>query len=205
MGPPGEGGRSLVASSGRTARLWRRLFVGRNPLARPGDRLESRLLVILLLLVLFSIPVVASLGSETYASRLAVAEQEAESKHRATAVLLADAPVSMTTGELESVGVLARWERPDGTEQVGEVSAYRGSTRGTEVPVWLDDSGELTSPPITRAGAATDAASVAISAWLGVVALCGLVFLAVRGVLARLRAAQWAREWARVEREWSRR
>ncbi|MBK1782825.1 Rv1733c family protein [Prauserella cavernicola] len=195
----------MASSGGRTARLWRRVHVGRNPLARRGDRLEARLLVTFLLVALFAIPVMASLGSETYAARLAVAEREAGAKHQAKAVLLADAPVSMTAGEMENVRVRASWRTPDGFDRVGEVATYRGSTRGTEIPVWLDERGDLTSPPVTKSGAATDAVSVAISAWLGVLALCALVFAAVRGLLSRLRAAQWAREWARVEREWSRR
>ncbi|MEU6641543.1 hypothetical protein ABZ863_03245 [Saccharomonospora sp. NPDC046836] len=186
-------------------RLWRRLYIGRNPLARPGDRLEARLLVTFLLLALAAIPMAASLGSETYAGRLAEAADEAGTRYQTTAELLADAPVTVPTSEVESADVAATWRLPDGTQHVGEVPAHRGAARGTEVPIWLDERGNLTEPPTTRIGAATDATSVALSVWLGVVMLCALVFLTVRGVLSRFRSTQWARDWARVEREWTRR
>ncbi|PXY22318.1 Rv1733c family protein [Prauserella muralis] len=191
-------------SGGRAARFWRWLHPGRNPLSRPGDRLQARLFVVLLLLVLLAVPVAASVGSETYAGRMEVAERDADAKHRATAVLLADAPVSMGVGELETTPVRARWQTPDGTTRTGEVAAYRGSTTGSRIPVWLDDEGNLTTPPVTTAAAATDGVSVGISVWLAVAGVCAAVFAAVHGVLHRLRLAQWARDWARVEREWTR-
>ncbi|MEU3274952.1 hypothetical protein ABZ639_29245 [Saccharomonospora sp. NPDC006951] len=192
-------------SGGRATRLWRRLYPGRNPLARGSDRLEGRLLVVFLLLSLIALPIAATVGSNTYAARLTDVEREAGLKHRATAELLADAPVTAPAGDVETVKVQARWRLPDGTERVGTLATYRGSVKGTKIPVWLDNAGNLTSPPATKVAAATDGVSVGVSLWFGVVMLFCLVFFTFRAVVARMRAAQWAREWARVERQWSRR
>lgn len=187
------------------ARLWRRFHVGRNPLARGGDRLEARLLVASIVLALVAIPFAVSVGGDTYGTRLAAVQHDQASKHRATAVLLVSAPVSLTVGEVETVRVKARWQLPDGSSRVGRVSTYRGTPKGTEVPVWLDERGGVTAPPATPTSATADAVSVGVSVWLAVVVLCGLIVAATRALLARFHAVQWARDWAVVEREWSRR
>ncbi|MFD2395913.1 hypothetical protein ACFSVJ_02045 [Prauserella oleivorans] len=136
---------------------------------------------------------------------MATLEREAGTKHQTTAVLLADAPVGTSTTELRNVEVPARWYTPDGAPRVGDVSTYRGMAQGTEIAVWVDDAGDLTSPPATPAGAITDGVSVGVSAWLAVVGLCGLVYAGFRALLARARSVYWEREWERVEREWTRR
>lgn len=191
--------------TGLVSRWWRLLWPGRNPLARRGDRLEARLAVGLALLVLLAVPFAASLGSETYADRLAQASRDARTKHAVTAKLVAEPAVTVGIGEVHNTHVLARWRLPDGTYRTGEVPVSAAARKGDAIMIWTDRAGEVTTPPVTTTGAATDAVTVGVTTWLVVLTACGLVFVAVRAVLARHRSLQWAREWERVEREWSRR
>ncbi|WP_199432271.1 Rv1733c family protein [Qaidamihabitans albus] len=188
----------------RIGRWWRLLRPGRNPLARPSDRFEARLLVVLVLLALLAIPVAAAIGSETYTSRLDAARAESASREQVTAELLADALMSMGAPAARPPHVPARWTLPDGTEHTGQVPAYSGATEGTEVTVWVDRSGAVTGAPTTTAGAAFEGVGAGLTIWLGFTVLCGVVFGVARLLVTRSHAQRWAQEWARVEREWSR-
>lgn len=190
---------------GAIRRWWRLLRPGSNPLARSGDRIQARVLLILGLLALLAIPFAASLGSQSYAERIEHVQREARTKHTATAELLADAPVRVTARDVDTVQVPAQWELADGAVRTGEVSVQRGTSKGSEISIWLDESGQLTSAPVTKAGAVTDAVAIGLFAWVAVLILCGLIFGAVHAILMRRHSLRWAQQWARVEREWSRR
>lgn len=156
-------------------------------------------------LVIAAVPVAVTWGGDVYSDRLGEAARDASTTHRVTAVLTADAPLSPTTGYAPGVRAPAQWTTPDGDTRTGSVPAYRGATSGTEVAVWLDRGGDVTSPPVTRTGAALDATSAGLALWLIVVAGCGLGYGVFRTLLARSRQAWWAREWERAAQDWARR
>ncbi len=193
----------------RLQRLWRLMHLGRNPLARGSDRVEAVALLTVMLLALLAVPFAASAGSETRAQALETARQEMSSRHRGTAVLLANAP-PRPYGDTRAVSrsgarVRVQWVLSGGSERTGFVRADYDTPAGSEVPIWLDDNGELTSAPTTPGDAARRAVGAAVSIWLATVVVLSAGFWLTRKGLDRLRHAQWAREWERIEqdRSWS--
>ena len=71
------------------------------------------------------------------------------------------------------------------------------------VPVWVDRHGPVAGAPIMR----TDPVTAAAGGGLGVAVLGVAVLLAAwtgtRRYIDARNSAAWAREWARVEPEWS--
>lgn len=138
---------------GRIARFRRRLFPGGNPLTRFGDRVEAALLLLLVVGALLTLPFAAAVGSDTYAAQTARAEQERTTRHPATATSLAAAATQTYSTDgaapADQTTVPAAWFDARGTRHTGDVLADSGSPKGTHVPVWLDQRGELTTEPLS--------------------------------------------------------
>lgn len=190
------------------SRCRRRIHPGRNPLVRRSDRIQARLLLATVVGVLLAAVVAASLGGTSYRRQLAIAGAEAANRHPATAVLLADAqqPLTVNDGTPSAslpVHVRARWELPNGVEQVGQVPVSYQADRGTEVPIWLNSSGDPVPRPTQPSDALLAGVLVGLFSWLAVSGvLIGLYLLAVR-MLDRGRTAQWERDWAAVSDRWT--
>ncbi|NIJ12357.1 hypothetical protein FHU38_002701 [Saccharomonospora amisosensis] len=186
-------------------RLWRRVHLGSNPLARTSDRLERLVLVMALAVPLLATPFVAALGSETYTREVRVAQEQQSSREQTTAVLLAEPPSARATAHPASaqqpVPVRARWSVPDGGSRTGTVMADPAKEKGSQVHVWVDDSGAVVPPPTTTTAAGWNAAALAATVWLLVAVASALFFLSVRRILDRSRYQRWQREWEQLERE----
>ncbi|HVW43242.1 MAG TPA: hypothetical protein VHC18_18020 [Amycolatopsis sp.] len=184
-------------------RLWRLLGAGRNPLARAGDRLEAWLVVFAAVVAVTAIPIALTVGTEVRAGALATAEAQRATRTPSEAVLLATAP-DVAPSEYTvrtTTWVDAVWRLPDGSERTGQISATVGTPAGTHVPIWIDQAGDATTPPMTASNATGLGLSAAALVWVGVlVALSMLVWL-VRTLLDRRHAAAWTREWARMGRD----
>lgn len=202
----------MQGSFGRPARFWRRIHLGRNPLARRSDRVEGALLAVVVLGLLIALPLAALIGTKTYRDQLAVSEQQLSTRHLATATLVQDAPAPvpasdgayLSAGSANNAGVLARWTVANGAEKLGTVMADPGTAAGAQVPVWLSDSGDPLPPPLTPADATTTSVLAGVFAWsVAALGLAGL-YWSVRLVLDRRRAARWDREWLHVGDRWAR-
>ncbi|HVW40617.1 MAG TPA: hypothetical protein VHC18_04640 [Amycolatopsis sp.] len=197
---------------GRTARFWRRIHLGRNPLARRSDRVEAALLLVVVLGLLLALPFAALVGTHTYGGQHALADQQRATRHQATATLIEDAPTSAAAsdgvyvnGGIETTtGVHATWTVAGGAEKVGTITADPGTPAGAKVPVWLSDSGEPVPAPMTASDVTTTSMLAGIFTWLiAALALAGL-YWATRLILDRRRSARWDREWAHVGNRWAR-
>jgi len=188
-------------------RWWRLRHLGRNPLVRAGDRLESVALLAAVLIVLLALPFAGLLGSETYAGQSQEAQVQAATRHSVTATLLEDAPEEVTSARGTVAGgtanVVAAWTLRNGTPVTGTVVADKGSTAGSEVEIWLDQDGAVVSPPLRSDIVMANAIGVAAFAWFGVVALSAIGFSLVRWAFNRARYARWERDWERVRADWS--
>ncbi|MBE1579616.1 hypothetical protein DI005_21550 [Prauserella sp. PE36] len=183
-------------------RLARRLRPGRSPVARGSDRIEAAALVIVVLLSLLTIPVVVTHGQRSYAHNRQIAEEAMASRYETTATLLADAPSRPRAGRgpvsENGTRAQARWTTSEGIELTGAVPASSGMSAGSEVPIWIDTAGEVTSSPATPQDAAGHAAATAIATWLIVVGALSAAFWLLRAGLDQHRYAHWAHEWARL-------
>ncbi|MBK1782786.1 Rv1733c family protein [Prauserella cavernicola] len=185
-------------------RLLRRLFPGRNPLARSSDRVEGAVLLLALLIPLVAVPFAVTLGSDAYARESRVAAVEATTRHETTAVLLADATITEPgaySGGRQTVTVRGEWRLPNGNHRTGRVVADVGLRKGSHVPVWLDRSGQRVDAPRTATMVTWNAIAVAITVWLGIVVVSALGFWGVRVLLDRARWLRWQREWHLVDQQ----
>jgi hypothetical protein len=187
-------------ATGRLPRL-ARLLAGRNTLRRPVDRLEGALLVALSAVFGVAVAVAAILGTHTDQSLRAVA-----GLHPVTAVLIQPGPPA---GSLPRVGqAQARWPAPGGGERSGVLTTatapgIAGAAAGTQVPVWLNRSGQPAAAPPSAAvriiyALVTGGAVAAIAA----VALL-IAYALGRHALDRRRLAGWETAWARTGPSWT--
>ncbi|MDQ0376817.1 Rv1733c family protein [Amycolatopsis thermophila] len=195
--------------TGPIGRFWRRLHIGRNPLARTSDRVEAALLLVVVLGLLIAIPLAMFTGSRTYGGQLAVSEQQQASRHLVTATLVEDAPtpVPATEGAFStsgSAGVRAEWTYNGGEPKTGVVAADPGATAGSKVPVWLNEAGDPAPAPISSTDAATTGVLAGIFAWLVAALVLIAAYWVTRFVLDRRRAARWESEWATLGDRWAR-
>jgi hypothetical protein len=195
---------------GRTRRVLesfaRRLIVRGNPLCRSWDRIEAVLLAVVAVAALATVPVAVWFGDTVYESGLHTVAQQVATRHQVAAVLLQDAPYGIE-GEngVATVSVPGRWQLPDGTERVGEVSAKPGTPAGTAVQTWIDRSGSPTAAPMTGEQATWRAVSAGLATITGALLALTVAFRLVRWRLDRARWSWWDREWERIEPRWTRR
>ncbi|WP_433509741.1 Rv1733c family protein [Nonomuraea sp. CA-143628] len=170
-----------------------------NPLRRRSDRLESALVLAVLLLVLASLWPAVLAGRATYQSVLR--DQQGHSRVRIMATLSQDAPGAIapfTEIPTAEPRAMARWTF-HGTPRSHLVPVSPSAKAGSVVPVWVDAAGTLATPPADKAelvgrGLATGALIVLATA-LPAMSL----FLGARRRMNRARYRQWETDWARAD------
>ena len=179
-----------------------------NSLARPADRWQARLRVLLITLGLLMLPLAATVGSLVTADGLHAADVQARDRSSTVAVLTADAPALQFTEGGAPVStadpVAVDWFAPDGSPRTGALTAAPGMLAGSTIRIWVDHSGNLVEAPTTSSAALTGGVVVGV----GMMVTWGLVLmLALRLTAAgldRRRRADWDRDWARVAPIWLR-
>jgi len=191
----------------RTERVVRRLGLDNNPLRRRTDRIAACLGAGLLIAFLAGAPLL-TMATIHWAGQAGTAEQRAQRTwYRVDAVLLrsAPAPAAFASGLYGGTWVPARWTAPDGRSRTGEIDVATGVTKGQTVPIWVDQAGFPTGPPLTHR--AVVARTILAAALTPVVLAIVLGFLAVVGrwVIGRRRLAGWDAAWALVGPQWTKR
>jgi hypothetical protein len=202
----------VVGSSQQNVRVsWLGRFVrgrrpDRNPLRRVSDRVETVVLVVLIIAFLAAAPFVAQ-ASAGWAHARAQQAQTAQqaSWHQVPAVVLkTESTVQGGSGYAAlQFQAQARWTAPDGKVVTGEIPVSPGTAVGAMVRVWTTSDGKLTEPPMRDSQVAGTAG---FASALGVVAFA--VLLVITGTLARhaldkRRMAAWDAEWRATGPRWS--
>jgi hypothetical protein len=177
----------------------------RNPLRRGIDRVETCLLVGLLVAMAVAAPFAARLAGRTsYASALQARQEQLATRHQVQAKLTEDA--SPVSGYSLSAWVLtpATWTSVAGVRRSGDVPAAPGSRKGTLVSVWSDADGYLDSPPLPLPEVASqaDAASTGVIVGAGVAYLAGAAV--IRQLFNRRRMTAWDADWLATAPAWNR-
>ncbi|MGW3960563.1 Rv1733c family protein [Amycolatopsis sp. NPDC005003] len=176
-------------------RLRHTLLPGRDTVARPSDRIQAAVLLVVGLASLLAGVGAVLLGIGIHAAETAESRDQIASRYEATAVLLADGPAPGTVGHSGTLGesgpAKAFWLAHDGQRHTGEVDAPAGTVAGNEVPVWLDGTGTPVDRPLTRIAAVV----IATGLWVGVVFALALAYRGVVFALDRIRLARWQQEW----------
>ena len=175
---------------------------GRNPLRRITDRIELVARVVAVLLVAAALPLALMVGGAVQRYSVDEVNQQNAARHQVTAVLAVDSPEH--PGVTTLVSTTATWQAPDGTTVSGPITVASGTTKGSTVPIWVNNAGDQVLPPLT-----SDQVYwrwfATVSAVMGLAAIAALVSLgALRWYLDRKRWADWDHEWANVEPQWTR-
>jgi hypothetical protein len=179
---------------------------GRNPLLRRTDRIEARLtLLVLALVLLFGAVLVRRSAEATYRDGLR-AEREQAARVRVAAVLLADAarPAgAYADAARRMVEAPARWLAPDGSPRTGPVEVASGTRAGAHVTIWVDRDGTRADKPYSREQTVGRAWITGLVVSIVLLVVFHGVRRLVRGAVDLRRAADWAVEWRKVEPRWS--
>jgi hypothetical protein len=189
-------------------RALRRFTLGSGPLKRRSDRVQAlaRFVVALSFLVAPMLAVAATTATSTHLQ--AVADHDAAERTATRAVLLEDAPATVradrSSGAYAVISVPARavWSVPGGTTREGTVLVRPGTPVGTALPAWVDRDGNLTRPPLGRAGIPSSAAVMGAVALVGVPLGTWTLYAVLCLALDAHRERRWAQDWAAVEPDW---
>ena len=135
------------------------------------------------------------------AARQAQAQQA--SLVQVTATLLWSAPILAGYGSGSDFAAEARWRVPDGPVRTGELFVTPDAAASHSTRIWVDQTGRLTNPPLSRdqmTGRAQLAAGVAVGSLAAVLATAGWL---VRRSLDRRRLSGWDTEWLANGPRWS--
>jgi hypothetical protein len=189
-----------------TTRLARRIGLDRNPLRRRTDKVAAGLTALLLAVFLIGAPLL-SVAAAGWAARAAAADRQAERSWRqVSAVLLSSASLSASGDGLAPYSWdSARWTAPDGRTRTGDIPVSLALAAGQVVPLWVDQAGSPTGPPVShRAVVAREVGAAAFAALtLGILLLC--LAGAARWILERRRLADWETAWTTIGPQWTRR
>lgn len=177
--------------------LIRRAFPGANPLRRRTDLFEPIALLLVVLIAAAAAVLAFSVAQNELTARLAVVQQEQTSRHQVVASVIAELPGSAPGHR----PVTVHWGQPP-DDHFGVLDLPNRVPAAGTIPVWLDDRGQLTGPPLTR-GDATQAAGLAgAGVLLGSALVTTLALLISRAWIQHRRLLAWEAEWAKVEPQW---
>jgi hypothetical protein len=176
------------------SRLLRGRRLDRNALRRGSDWAETVVLGLLLAVFLAGAPFAVHVaGSLTYATSTREAQAQQASLHQVPATLLQAAlPLSLIGSGSEAN---ARWKAPDGHVCTGQVFLPADAPAGSTVTVWVNQTGQLTDPPLQHSqvtGRIYLSEALAVAALAVALITVGAV---ARWALDRRRLAAWDAEW----------
>jgi hypothetical protein len=131
------------------------------------------------------------------------AQAQRASLAQVTATLLRASPVLSGYASTSGFAVEARWRAPDGPVRTGELFVTADVAASHRTRIWVDQTGRLTSPPLSgdqMSGRAQLAAGVAVGGLAVVLAIAGWL---VRRAFDRRRLSGWDAGWLANGPRWS--
>jgi hypothetical protein len=176
----------------------------RNPLRRGLDRLTAAIILLFAVIGLLAIPASAEYGNIVHQQQSQLAAQERVERYQVAATLTAP-PQTHTAGSSENFVTDApvKWTDHTGRDHSAVARVPDGSLTDTTTAVWIDQSGQLVSPPRSEGAITTSAVSAALWVLLSIEACCLALAVTAQylaGVYAR---RAWAREWEVVAGRWT--
>jgi hypothetical protein len=185
-------------------RLARALGSDHNPLRRQSDLIAAWLTPAAIAIFLILGPLVAA-GAIWWAHADNAATSQAQRDlRRVPAVIEQSVPGPlMTAGGANTwlTWVQARWTA-DGQPRAGLIPAVSGTRAGATVPVWLDRTGRVRTPPLTSGQAQERVLTAATAALAALAVLLAALGVAGRCVINRKRLAAWEAAWRLTGPRW---
>ena len=173
-------------------RSWFRRLLGRHPLVRSSDRIETLVIGVAAMVVMMAIPVAASMGTAVHDSRSQVYAEQAQSRHVVIARAVTESGVTPHANSVE-LSAQARWN-VFGTNHVEVIPVGEKINAGDRIELWVDERGDWVSAPPPPGRAGQEALGAAVLMWLSVVVVTTICVAASRRRLNRTRYAEWDRE-----------
>lgn len=180
----------------RTSRVipvgWRLAHgLGRNPLLRTSDRIETVVLLLAVAVSLIVVPIAGTIGTAVYDARGRVYAEEAHSRYPVTATVVGESTAAVRENMAATV-VQIRW-RTEGGEHTDAFALDHAVKTGDLINIWVNGQGNRVRPPTPTSQAGVEGALAGVMVWLGVVVAVSTLFATVRLWLNRLRYAGWDR------------
>lgn len=173
--------------------------LGRNPLVRWSDRLESVLLILVFATALIVMPVAGAIGTAVYESRAHLYAEQAQTRHTIAATVVEPSTPIVGQNE-EAFRADARWQA-NGVEHFGSVELTRSTKVGDRVDVWVDADGSQVAAPMSTSRAAIEASFAGVGVWLSALAGVTTLSMLARWWLSRRHCSGWDREWRELVNE----
>ncbi|MFR0354552.1 Rv1733c family protein [Streptomyces sediminimaris] len=181
----------------------------RNPLRRRSDVIEAWTALVFAVLLLMGAPLAGALtGWWAHDEARAVAAAQRADRHRVRAEVVGRTPDRLPTaqgGRQHSYRAQVRWTDPATGTHTTTARVPAGTRHGDKVVVWFDAKGRSVPPPPGSTAIWQHTVTLGVAAAGGTAAAVLLANAVVRRVSTRHRLAEWEREWARTEPEWTRR
>ena len=182
-----------------------RLYLGRNDLRRPSDRVEAG--VVGALSAVFCTVIAAAVLLAGHVDQ--VQHSEAARLRPALAVLsegsvLAGGPFT----PVAQIQAQATWRLANGAERAGLLTSQTapgvdGARAGTSVPIWLNRAGDPQPPPPGQAGIVANAIGAGVTFVVSAALVLAGCYWLFRLALDRHRLAGWGRAWADTGPQWT--
>jgi hypothetical protein len=186
-------------------KLKRRMACDGNPLRRRSDVIAAWLTPVAVLIFIALIPVTATVTSSLSHAQNAAVARAMPTWHVVEGRLLRSTPGPAQTdngGNLWNEVALAQWTFQGHTHS-GSVPALAGSQAGDRQKIYLNDAGQVQTPPLAPGQLAdrTDTITFIVLSALAMVLL--LLKAIARKILDSRRIAAWESDWLAVGPRWS--
>ncbi|CAL9361365.1 Rv1733c family protein [Streptomyces sp. enrichment culture] len=180
-----------------------------NELRRRSDVVEAWTVLAVAVLLVLGAPLTGFAAAWwAYGDAHARAEVLRAERHAVRAEVVGDTrpPVpSAQIGRPVTQRVAVRWTDPDGAVRTSRAAVPAEARRGEVVDLWLDSGGRTVPPPPGSSAVWQHSLAMGICGTAGAAAVVLLGHSVVRRTAERHRLAEWERDWARTEPEWTRR
>jgi hypothetical protein len=189
----------------RLQRLRRIMAGDDNPLRRHIDKLESAVVVSLVIAFLVAAPLLTIFAVQTAGAAGARQLRAEHGWQQRPAVLTQSAAAGLVglDGEWDTSWVTARWTMPDGVPHRGLVAVGLSARAGQRLMLWVTPAGQLTHPPLTPAEVTSREVMAAITVPVGLAVLLSVTACGVRVLANRRRMAGWTKAWEAIGPRWS--
>ncbi|MDQ1043056.1 hypothetical protein [Streptomyces sp. V4I2] len=181
----------------------------RSPLRRRSDVVEAWTVLAVTVLLWVGAPLVGAFAASwAHSEARAVAEKQRADRHRVRAEVVGRTAGSVPVvqgGRQHAYRATVRWTEPNTGARTASARVPGGTRQGDVVDVWFDARGRSVSPPPDGTAVWQHTLAIGACAVGGTVAVVLLGHSVVRGAANRRRMAEWEREWALTEPQWTRR
>ena len=168
-----------------------RCLASRNPLVRVADRFEAAAGILLVTVALLAAPIAGAVGTATHDALARQYAADRASRHSVVATVTGDSVLAPREYEQPFLTAI-RWDHSD-EARTGAMRTHRMKA-GDTMTIWVDTSGNPTTPPLTDENAATEAVVTGFGLWFTTVGIIAAAWTLLRLRLNRFRYAAWDRE-----------